>query len=365
MWFGNLSALPLLAVLVLLPALTGMDRHDDLPVLAVSGEVLPADGGSPHDLVVRVRAGAFADSAAVDAMGSFSIPLPRDLAGRTVEVRIDAASGTPRRYHPALLQLTPRELHRRQDIILVPRQWRIAAGQYAGQMVEISLHRAFAPPCYGCPSFYRSASTAGWSEPIGGLSVWPAAVFPLRVAFDRERSDQRITARDSAAFWRIAGKMDAAFGRPLFRAAAYDETLIRGEEGPTDVVLVWIVASMRHPGRGSVGFYRDQIISGTVSLRNTSLISAADGPSLVTHELMHALGFGHTCSWRSVLADVTRCPSMRSAVPTATDVAYIELAYGVSTLARSINAPWGIEAALAGERALVPAPLRRPEGVTR
>jgi hypothetical protein len=350
--FQRVEAL-LSALGIALGALPGVAAATAPASTAVSGQVYPVDGGPVTELGVWVRAGAWADSAAVDASGTFAVSLPRDLAGAILEVSIDVRGGAQRRYLPALFRLTSRDVQRWQEVILVPLRWHIAAGRYAGVPVDISLHRAFQPPCHGCPAFFRLGATVGVAEPLGGLPVWPDERFPLRVAFDRERSDERVTARDSAAFWRIADAMEHAFGRQFFRPVLYEDVRRVDDDTPADVVLVWIVSSLRDPGRGAIGFYRDRIISGAVSLRSTGVIHAADGPSIVTHELLHTLGFGHTCSWRSVLADVARCPSMRTPAPTPADVAYTELAYRVSTLARSQGIARGIEAALAGERAFI------------
>lgn len=80
-------------------------------------------------------------------------------------------------------------------------------------------------------------------------------------------------------------------------------------------------------------------------------MAGPQGAELVIHELMHALGVGHTCAWRSVAADLRRCPGRRSPVPTAEDVAYTQVLYRVRHLQTARGARWGLEAALAGEAA--------------
>jgi hypothetical protein len=331
-------------------ALAAVSAPAALAQRVVAGEVISADGGPVEGLQVRIAARALLDSVSVDASGQFGYTLPDHFAGETLELLIDARRGQERRYHPALIRLDRRDRHRPQGVILIPQRWTLASGRYAGTAVEISLERAFLPTCARCASFFRH-HTAASGTGAAYVPTWSEHSFPLRVAFDRARSDQLVTARDSLVFWNVARELEEVFGRPLFRAAAYEETRPVDDEGPNDVVLVWIVSSLRNPGRGSVGYYGPEIITGMLSLRSTALLADRDGPSLVIHELLHALGFGHTCGWRSVLADTTRCPGQRSPLPTPEDVAYIELAHRVSELARESGARWGMYAALAGELA--------------
>jgi hypothetical protein len=320
---------------------------------SISGWVSAAGGGALDGLELRVRAGSFSDSAPVDSAGRFFYPLPDGVTADVLDLVVDARDPASRRYHPALVRLPRREWQGEQHVVLVPRQWTVTAGRYAGTLVEISPERAYRPSCAGCSSFFKSGASVGSGVLTGGVPGWPGDLFPLRVAFDRARSDQPIKVRDSVAFWKVAGQVEDVFGRALFRPAAYAETLPTSDEGPNDVILVWIVASMRNPGRGTIGYYRHDIITGALWLRNTALIHDSQGGSLVTHEFLHTLGFGHTCSWRSVMTDVTRCPWLRSAVPTVDDVAYVELALAVNELTRGTPTRWGMEAAYAGERSVV------------
>jgi hypothetical protein len=310
------------------------------------GQVVALDSGALDGLRVRVRAGSHVGEGRVAADGSFEFALPGPLRADTVEVHVADAD---RRYHPALLRVPRRELHLEQRVALVPTRWRIGAGMYEGRIVPISMERAYRPTCGTCISFFQRVSRIGSGVAAGGVAAWPEDQFPLRVAFDRDRSEARVTARDSAAFWGVANHMEHVIGRRFFRPATYEQTLSEDEHGPNDVVLVWVVPSLRSHGRGAVAYRSDRITTGVLWLRSTSLIFDTHGPSLVAHELLHTLGFGHTCAWRSVMADVERCPNQRSPVPTPEDVAYIELAREITALAWANGARWGLEAALAGE----------------
>lgn len=338
-----------LAVLASLVLLSATASRSFTLSSVLRGQVIPSDGGPAEGLQIRVRVGPFVDSARIQSSGHFSLMLSDDHLRDTVTFVVDAVDPTNRRYHPALVRMDARELAREQRLVLVPQQWVIPSGSFAGTAVQISLHRAFQPPCHHCPAFFRRGSSALAFSGEARIPGWPEESFPLRIAFDRAYSDEVLTARDSTAFWRIVDNMQSDFGSELFRPARYVETLPTEDE-PSNTVVVWIVPNLHAAGRGSVGFYQEEIIFGAVWLKHTSSISGFQGASLVTHELMHALGFGHTCSWRSVLADVTRCAGRRSASLTREDVAYVQLAHHVSALARKHQARWGIQAALAGER---------------
>jgi hypothetical protein len=354
MWFLPLHLPRRVALLGAVLAMPGIPAAPAAPAavppLIVPGQVTTLDGGAAHGLELRVRAGSFADLAPIDSAGSFAFELPPSVTADSLELLVDMEDRGARRYHPALVRLHRRELRGSQQVVLVPREWRIAQGRYAGTRVEISLERAYRPTCAGCTGFFREGSRLDTRAGAATVPAWPEDRFPLRVAFDRARSDAPITPRDSAAFWRIADEVHEVFGRALFRPVPYSATLPADEDVVDDVVLVWVVPSLRTAGRSTLGFYRSEVITGSVWLQRTALIGEPSGPSLVAHELLHALGFNHTCSWRSVLADTPRCPRMRSPVPTPEDVAYIEIAYAMNARTRGSTTRWAMEAALAGER---------------
>jgi hypothetical protein len=311
------------------------------------GRVLPADGGDASGVRVFARAGAFADSAGVDALGRFSLALPAGVGADSVELAVDAADPAARAYHPALVRMGRGEAAREHEVVLVPLRWTIAAGRYAGREVEVPVARAFDPPCARCSGFWRRTRVRA---DTGRLVVhaWPDERFPLRVAFDREWSGVHVTPRDSAVFWREARELEEVFGAGLFRPVSYAETLPRGEEEAHDVILVWFDPELRGiSGLGSAISVGHDIEFGDLRLARRALNSDGLSRGLVAHELMHTLGFGHTCAWRSVLADVQRCPDQRADTATPEDVAYVQLAARIRALQRERRGRWGLEAALA------------------
>ncbi|CAN5860361.1 hypothetical protein BH20GEM3_BH20GEM3_09880 [soil metagenome] len=324
----------------------------------IAGQVFSADGAPVHGLRFFLRAASFADSVDVDPAGRFSLALPEQLPDQVIELSLDAIDRATRRFHPALVWLRREELAGEQRFILVPREWTISQGSFAGTTVTTSLQRAFTPPCTGCSAFYERAGTRATFLARTPIQSWPEARFPLRVAFDREDVAEVFTARDSVEFWRVAESIHRDVGSELFRPVRYEETLAgEGEGEPEDVILVWVDPSLPYSGLGTAVSEGGKIVHGSVRLRRAGLTSSTGAPELLTHELVHALGFGHTCAWRSVVADPTRCRSLRSPSLTPEDVAYMQLLRRVRELQQTHRARWGIETALAGERVLT---LRLP-----
>ncbi|HEX6370091.1 MAG TPA: hypothetical protein VF006_14315 [Longimicrobium sp.] len=322
------------------------------------GRVVAADGGRTDGLRAFVRWRARGDtaprvdSAAVDSAGRFALPVPAGAAD-SLQIVVDAAERGARAYHPALARIHRRDAQAEQGIVLVPRTWTIPAGRYAGQAVGISPHRARTPVCPRCSVFWVRVQPQG--QEAVRFQGWPASRFPLRVGFDREHSVPAGAAPDSAAFWRGVESVEDAFGMDLFRPVRYAQTLADGmeENGPDDVVLVAIDPSLPVAGLTMVLGRRGIVEYAAVSLQRRGVVLTDYGPELVGHEMMHVLGFGHTCSWRSVSADLQRCPQMRTSAASPEDVAHAQVLYRVRDLQRAANLRWGLDAAAAGERVLV------------
>lgn len=321
------------------------------------GRVVAADGARTDSLRAFVRWRALGDtalrvdSAAVDSAGRFALPMPVGAAD-SLQLIVDAADRGARAYHPALARIHRRETQAEHGIVLVPRTWTIPTGRYAGEAVAVSPHRARMRVCPGCSVFWVKDPVPGGAVRFQG---WPASRFPLRVAFDREHSIPAGAAPDSAAFWRGVESMEDAFGMDLFRPVRYVQTLAQGieETGADDVVLVVIDPGLPVAGLTMAIGARGIVEYAAVSLQRRDVVRTGYGPELVGHEMMHALGFGHTCSWRSISADIQRCPGMRTSSPSPEDVAHMQVLYRVRDLQRAGGLRWGLDAAVAGERVLV------------
>ena len=349
------ALLPLLLPIALSLA-PGGAAGQDAPVLR--GRVIAADGARTDGLRAFVRWRARgdtvrrADSADVDLAGRFVLTLPVDAAD-SLEVVVDAADRVRRTHHPALARLHRRDARGEQGFVLVPRRWTIPAGRYAGQAVAVSPHRARTPVCDRCSVFWVRTQGGPPHGPVHWQG-WPQSRFPLRVGFDREHSLPAGAAPDSLAFWGAVAAFEDAFGMDLFRPAPYRETLYRGgDHDPGDVVLVVIDPTLNIPGLTMVLGRGGSVNFAEVSLQRRGVALGVRGNELVAHEMMHVLGFGHTCSWRSVSADLRRCPELRAETPTPEDVAHAQVLYRVRDLQRAGGARWGLDAAVAGERVIV------------
>lgn len=345
------AALLLLPLVALLCAAATPAPAQGGPTLR--GRVVAADSALPAGLRAYVRwqgrrdSLPRMDSAVVDAAGRFRIVLPPGLPD-SLAVIVDVAEGTRRTHHPAMARMARREADREHGFVVVPRAWTIAAGHYAGERVEISPELARRPACTGCSSFWVRMPGASGGP---GFQGWPSSRFPLRVAFERAASEPAGTAPDSAAFWRAAARVEAALGMDLFRPVRFSQTLptLQNQE-PDDVVLVRIDRALSTAGLTTMVGTRGNVEYAGLALRRSSAALEPGGLELVSHELMHVLGLGHTCAWRSVLAETGRCPEMRAPSPTAEDAAYTQLLYRVRDLQRDGSLRWGLDAAVEGER---------------
>jgi hypothetical protein len=334
----------LLALLALAPLLASARPAPE----RLAGRLITADGGAPGPMRVVLRQGARADTAAVAEDGSFALEVARPRG--EAEVRVEGLGIAARRFHPAVARLRAGDLADELRVVLVPRVWAVRSGRYAGTLVEISLELAFEPACRDCSSFFREGVRDAGSGRPTSTPTWPARAFPLRVAFRGETLADRISPRDSAAFWRAAEDLEADLGRDLLRPARYGETLPDERGSPEDVVLVEADPRLRRVGWGSTISQGGDIIYGAIRVRGAELFSERGASRLLKHEMLHALGLGHTCAWRSVMAQIPECASLAADAPTAEDVAYFEVLGYARELQRIFRAQLGLEAALRGER---------------
>jgi hypothetical protein len=291
------------------------------PVL--SGRFVTLDSGVVPPMKVVVREGVTPDSLPVSE-GRFAKRVEAGYAD--LELR-----GEPRddaRYHPVRLRFsTPRALQE-MTIALVPTRWRIAEGSYAGQEVLIDAVAALRRPSSGTPFWRLSPSGRAPSTIVG----WPETALPLRIAFNRERMRDTISAADSVEFWRIAGQMELDLGQRLFVPA----TLAEGSAAP-GLVSVGI-GTASGDGHTFVTWNESgDAYDGLVTFRTASMLRSAH---VVTHELLHLIGFGHTTSWPTVSRPVAGTfPRL-----TPEDVAYAQVAMRLRRLQRQNGARPGLPA---------------------
>lgn len=305
------------------------------------GTVHTVDGGSAAGAWVVAEGDAGRDSARVGPDGRFVLPLPTPLAGGRLLLRLDA----PGRYHPVRAALPADSLPPSLGVVLVPTRWTIPAGRHAGREVEIDLAAAHRPACPGCSGFYRAPAGRDLAGRETPPQSWPGTALPLRVAFERATAGG-LSSRDSAAFWVAADALEEELGMDLFRPARWAETLPGPRGAPEDVVLVVLDPALRSVGWGSSVAQQGDIVYGAVRMRDGDVFRSPDGPRLVKHELVHALGYGHTCAWRSLMAQGPGCPRLRADAATAEDAAHIQVLQRARELQRGHPGAVGVESAL-------------------
>jgi len=189
--------------------------------------------------------------------------------------------------------------------------WIIERGTYAGMSVPLRLDAAIGRTRRG-EHFWRLPPHGTETGVVG----WRSTRYPVPVAFRHGGSAGAISPADSEAFWNVLDQMIADFGMQLFRPATIDR-----DADPDDVIVVDI-----RPMPEKVGFTRTswsplgELFDVRVTFREARLLHDAH---VVSHEMMHGLGFGHTASWPSVVSSsVTSFPRRLS----PEDVAYAEAA---------------------------------------
>ena len=290
--------------------------------LAVRGSVILPDEGSPTGLHAYLSSDGHRDSVAIGDAGVFELAITPAHCG-PLELRIDSPPATDRRYHAARVHLDragnaigPRSRPPGLDgetplrVLLVPTRHVIDGGTHAGTVVPIALDAALAPG-WERTRYWRVARAA--SDGYGTPVAWPATFFPIPVAL---RARGGVSASDSAAFWSTARQLETDFGRSLFEPVPDDPT---GEE-------IWKITVMVEPAVTTAGMTfvtydsHGAVYEATIAIRSRGLFA---DERLVSHELMHALGFGHSSGWYSAATPTPGTPSRA----TASDVAYAQLLY--------------------------------------
>ena len=291
----------------------------------INGRVVTIDGRAPPPMRLEVRAGRVREPLALVA-GAFTARIPLDDEA-PVEFIGTPVDSTP--YHAFDVRVHDQRDVEHLRIALVPTSWRIEGGTYAGREVPIDANRAMQRTGRGA-AFWRLVPLSGKAP--RRLMGWSDADLPLHVAFNRSRSSEPVTAADSGAFWDAARQMERDLGMRMWEPAGMSDSSrlaivpieigVQGAEGHT------FLAS------AAEGNAND----GVVLFRHSSTLHDAH---VVTHELLHLIGFGHTSAWETV-----SIPSGGSEPRlTPQDVAYVQLAYRLRRIQRETGARPGLPVA--------------------
>jgi hypothetical protein len=297
--------------------------------LAFGGRIIPADGAPLAGVRVVATDARGSYEALVDPSGVFVGAFPAEPIG-PVTLRIFSDSSDAR-YHASTVRLGAGTADTPTRVVLIPRRWTIRGGPFDGRVVMVDPALA-TERSGGVAGFWRVTRRA---HPTGRAVGWVVDSLPIRVAFRHERRDPAISSTDSSRFWAMASELELLLGRPLFRPASFSEI-----EGGADGILVTVDPGMPAAGRTFVTY--DAAGRIYEALLTVSRRDYLDDPRVLMHELLHALGFGHTTGWRSVMGPSTG--GVRA--PTPEDVAYAQLYFAIAAIQRDREVPFGILEAL-------------------
>lgn len=305
----------------------------------VSGRIFcPTLENCITDARVYIMKGAVRDSTIdLNPDGSFVIE-----TSLKREDGVDAILGSKNlaasRYYPSLVAIRKEWYNGSLTLVRVPRERQIGFGIFAGQMFSLDLERgAYSHSASDGGAFYLK-STLGSITRYSIASI-PGNRYPVPLAFDRGGSNITL---DSIGLWRAIDNMEIRHGRDLFRPANFLD--LPDGEG----IRVQGDNTRSRSSAGATSNAVGDIVGCRLTFNQTAAMSHA---WLVEHELGHCMGFGHTCSWQTVM--FTGCTNaLSSEVWTASDIAYREFYEAVQETYRRTGAKFGLPEAHQGQRVL-------------
>jgi hypothetical protein len=306
-----------------LPGIQGRVYGADLGPDGVDGAAMPEALFAVHTV------GGLSDSIRTDAAGRFAWRAPGPV-GRTIDVAVIPIGASAGRYFMHVLTRVFVDDVARFDVVLVPRTWRIESGSYAGTTVRVNPDELWARARDG--SRLRRIGVSGDAGADRRRAVgWPVERLPVRVAVN---ADAGIDGADAAAFWAAARQLERDWGGPLFVQASAEAARRDDWSG------ISVEIDPRIPSAG----FTSTTSNGTGDLydANVAFRTRADirDPGIVTHELMHALGVGHTDRQESVMRARGALPNRAS----AEDIAAGRLLYAIRAVQARTGAAHGITA---------------------
>ena len=331
--FAMRVALPVLArrfaALAGVGALAGASPGDARPAHAGSyafgGRIIPADSGSLAGVHVVASDERGSCEALIDSSGVFVGAFASPPVGR-VTLRVFSDSSAPR-YHTSVMMLGAGVPSQPARVVLVPTSWRVRGGSFDGANVRVDPVRATTR--YGDGPGYWRLTRRG--QLAGRAVSWSTDSLPVRVAFRHERGDPNISADDSVSFWEKASELERLIGHRLFRPASFEDV-----EAGGDGIFVTVDRRMSAAGRTFITYDQSgRIYEALVTVSRREYLGES---RIASHELLHAIGLGHTAGWPSVMGANTGAIN----APSVEDVAYAQLYYAISRLQREREAPFGI-----------------------
>jgi hypothetical protein len=302
----------------------------------------------------------------IDASGAFRLDAPLTLVPTdSVWLVVDATTSS-RVYRPVVARTASnRATSVAARPLVVPRRVTVSTPAYPTSTIDVSLQNAFTRVCTddtnaNCNSFFPQI----WKSSV---ILWADADLPVPLAFNRTTG--AITAADSIALWGVIDQMQRELGRQLFVPTDFSQVVAPDVNGFSRKAVLVSVDPTLSGFSGFTNWIWDGALNMLAAKTRVRLDTFLADRSLMTHELLHALGFHHTCAWVTVMGGYG-CTSAPGA--TQADAAAFALGYQVrraivatpptTTLADALRGEQlrelGLTASRAGALAPVPfAPL--------
>jgi hypothetical protein len=202
-------------------------------------------------------------------------------------------------------------------VVFIPRVINIASGSFVGQSSGVSMPAAVAPCLLASPQcaagfgFYPAAFRTG-------VTAWDTLPVPVEV--------DGFSISDTTLIWSALRAMEGVVGRRLFEPGAAQSGGI-------------VVTPGLPVGVSGFAGYAEWSVDGRSRITSAHVwLASLRFAGIVQHEFLHALGFGHTCSWPSVMGGYG---CAQSVALTAPDVAYYLLARAVFDAETPLRLPGG------------------------
>ena len=328
----------------------------------IAGSVISATGGTLPGLTFAVQTGSGSSlqtfPSPVDGTGAFHLDAPLPPASTDLVTLVVDDNTLPRSYHPISKQVQAGvAAGAAARPLLIPESETFTSPSYGTSSVAISLQSAFTRVCgddtnANCNSFFPQS----WLS--GVVPLWAANDFPIQLAFNHAATTNPITDADSIALWTVIHQMEADVGRTLFKPVNFSSLTAPDANGfSPKAVLVWVDNTLT----GFSGYTNwiwdanQNMVAAKTRVRLNSYLASR---SLMSHELLHALGFHHTCAWVTVMGGYV-CTSAGG--NTQTDAAAFNLGYQARAAIVAQKPTTTFGDALRGEESLELAP---PAAVT-
>jgi hypothetical protein len=339
-------------------------------------------------VVGTATSGTSTDTATFSSAGKYTIHMRSHLASGNLEMLMDPPNRASSPYYPALA-IVPvdcpvitvacggGDLTKDLNFVLLPKEWTVQKGKYAGQHLAIDLRKAM-EGANSSGSYFNDAGP----QPLfaGGMRAWKADAYPIKVAIRRTGATDAVTAADSTALWTLLRQMEVTLGRSIFTpvteesgwtmsepTAAQDgvvQVMISSTEVPaghtgaaflTNFSIADLLYDQHHPLDGWRGSKPTTLQLSNSDARAGGVFFSTPGTmhvaATVKHEFMHVLGVGHGCAWTSIMSYCGLAPTDDDM--TLQDVAYWEYLDAVRLAERAGAAQFGLYPAFFGERALL------------